>query len=86
MYEMQKLEGFEKKSARLWLWVKPSTMLPLYFVAIVVASLSIHFSILTTTTWFPAFLRGNSKPQAAAMVPAEPANQVALAGDRVVLP
>jgi light-harvesting protein B-800-850 alpha chain len=50
----------------MWLVLKPSIGIPVFFVAIVLASLSIHFSILNNTTWFKAFLQGNAAPAAAA--------------------
>ena len=38
--------------------------LPLFFLGVVLASLSIHTAILLNTTWYPAFLQG--KPAATA--------------------
>jgi light-harvesting protein B-800-850 alpha chain len=46
---------------RIWLVVKPSIGVPLMLVACATASLIVHASILTHTTWFPAFLEGKSK-------------------------
>lgn len=53
-------------NARMWLVLKPSIGIPVFFVAIIVASLSVHFSILNNTTWFKAFLQGSAAPAAAA--------------------
>ena len=46
---------------RLWTVVNPSIGLPMFLGAIAVTSLIVHFSILTHTTWFPAFLQGGQK-------------------------
>lgn len=48
--------------AKLWLVVKPSIGIPLFFLWFGTASLAIYFSILSHTTWFPAFLNGKGKP------------------------
>ena len=53
-------------NARMWLVLKPTVGIPLFFVALVLASLAIHFSILNNTTWFKAFLQGGEAPAAAA--------------------
>lgn len=45
-------------NGRMWLVVKPTVGIPIFFIAIVVASLSVHTAILVNTTWFPAFLQG----------------------------
>ena len=46
---------------RLWTVVKPSIGLPMFLGAVAVTSLIVHYSILTHTTWFPAFLQGGQK-------------------------
>ena len=46
---------------RIWTVGKPSIGLPMFLSAIVVTSLIIHYSILTHTTWFPAFMQGGQK-------------------------
>jgi len=46
---------------RLWTVVKPSVGLPMFIGAVAITSLIIHFSILTHTTWFPAFMQGGQK-------------------------
>jgi len=45
-------------NGKMWLVVKPTVGLPLFFVGIVVASLSVHTALLLNTAYFPAFLRG----------------------------
>ena len=46
---------------RLWTVVRPTVGLPLFLGAVAITSLIIHYSILTHTTWFPAFLQGGQK-------------------------
>lgn len=46
---------------KMWLVVKPSVGLPLFFGAIATASLLIHAAVLTHTTWYPAFYQGKVK-------------------------
>jgi len=53
-------------NARMWLVLKPTVGIPVMFAALILASLSIHFSILNNTTWFKAFLQGGAAPAAAA--------------------
>jgi light-harvesting protein B-800-850 alpha chain len=44
--------------ARIWLVVKPTVGLPLFLGTVLVIALLVHFSILTHTTWFPAYWNG----------------------------
>jgi light-harvesting protein B-800-850 alpha chain len=62
-------------NARMWLVLKPTVGIPVFFIVMVIASLSVHFSILTNTTWFVAFLQGG-KPAAVAAAPASPESTV----------
>ena len=43
---------------RIWCVVKPTVGLPLVLGAVAIISLLVHVSILTHSTWFPAFLQG----------------------------
>lgn len=60
---------------RLWLYVKPTIGIPLFFLGFMLASLLVHASILTNTTWFPAFWEGGAAaaPAAAEAPAAAPA-------------
>jgi len=68
-------------NGKMWLVLKPTVGIPVFFAGMVVASLSIHTSILLNSDWFPAFLKGGQKaaaataaaPAAAAAAPAAPA-------------
>ena len=54
---------------RLWLYVKPTIGIPLFFLGFMLAALSVHASILYNTTWFAAFFQGGA-PVAVAVVAA----------------
>jgi light-harvesting protein B-800-850 alpha chain len=43
---------------RLFLYVSPKVALPFMFLVLVLTSLTVHFAILTNTTWFAAFWQG----------------------------
>jgi light-harvesting protein B-800-850 alpha chain len=58
--------------ARIWLIVKPSIGVPVLLVSVVLASLIVHFALLTHTTWFPAFWQGGQKKAAMIMEPVTP--------------
>ena len=52
--------------ARIWLVVKPTVGLPLFLGTVLIIALLVHFSILTHTTWFPAYWTGGAKTHHAA--------------------
>ena len=54
----EKLPGMEKQNCRVWLFVSPSIGIPLFFIAIMIMALMVHFAILNNTTWFKAFMQG----------------------------
>ena len=60
---------------RIWLYVQPTIGIPLFFLGFMLASLLVHASILTNTTWFPAFFQGGAAaaPAAAEAPAAAPA-------------
>ena len=62
-------------NAGLWLYVKPSVGLPLFFVSVAVTSLIVHAAVLTHTSWYPAYYEGNAgrAKAVAAAVAAAPA-------------
>ncbi len=45
-------------NGRMWTVLSPNVGIPFFFVALVTASLSIHFSVLTSTDWFDNFFMG----------------------------
>lgn len=54
-------------NARMWLVVNPTVGIPLFLGAVALTSLTVHASILSHSTWFPAFLQGGQKAKAAAL-------------------
>jgi light-harvesting protein B-800-850 alpha chain len=45
---------------RIWLYVRPTVGIPLFFIAFVLAALAVHASILTNTTWFASYWQGGA--------------------------
>lgn len=43
---------------RIWTVVKPSVGLPLLLGSVTVIALTVHFAVLTHTTWFAAYWEG----------------------------
>lgn len=43
---------------RIWCVVKPTVGLPLFLGAVAVISLLVHYSVLSNSSWFPAFIQG----------------------------
>ena len=44
---------------RLWLFVRPTVGIPLFFIVIVFAVLAVHLTVMNRTTWYPALFQGN---------------------------
>jgi light-harvesting protein B-800-850 alpha chain len=61
--------------ARIWLVVPPSVGLPLFLGSVTVIALLVHATIVTHTTWFPAYWQGG-KTVKAEIAPAPNAAQV----------
>lgn len=57
---------------RIWTVVHPTVGLPLFLGSVAVASLIVHFAILSHTTWFSAYWQGGhgAKTSMAAPAPA----------------
>ncbi|MEI7970237.1 MAG: light-harvesting protein [Betaproteobacteria bacterium] len=56
---------------KMWLVVKPSVGVPLFLGACAVGSFSVHYALLTHTTWVKEFLNGHrAAPVVAAEAPA----------------
>ncbi|MGD8956854.1 MAG: light-harvesting protein [Chromatiaceae bacterium] len=45
-------------NGKIWCVVKPSVGLPLFLGGVWVISFIVHYTVLTRTTWFPAFFGG----------------------------
>jgi len=54
---------------RMWLVVKPTVGIPLFFGGVALTSLAIHTAVLTNTTWYPEFYNGKGRAPAAAPAP-----------------
>lgn len=65
---------------RMWLVVKPTVGIPLFFGGVALTSLAVHSAVLTNTDWFPAFLNGKPRAAAVAAAPAGSATAAAPAG------
>lgn len=57
-------------NGKMWLVVKPTVGIPLFFGGVALTSLAIHTAVLTNTTWYPEFYNGKGRPAVAAAAPA----------------
>ena len=65
-------------NGRIWLVVKPSVGLPLFFGGVAITSLIVHAAVLTHSSWYPAYLNGNQHVRvAAASAPAAASGEAA---------
>lgn len=58
---------------KMWMHVKPTVGLPLFFGAVAATSLIVHIGVLTHTSWYPAFLNGNANVKKAEITMPAPA-------------
>jgi light-harvesting protein B-800-850 alpha chain len=59
------------KEGRIFLYVSPNVIIPIMFLVLVLASLAVHYSVLTNTTWMGDFWQGAAAPAEAVTAPAE---------------
>jgi light-harvesting protein B-800-850 alpha chain len=59
------------KEGRIFLYVSPNVIIPIMFLVMVLTSLSVHYSVLTNTTWMSDFFQGAAAPAEVAAAPAE---------------
>jgi light-harvesting protein B-800-850 alpha chain len=71
---------------KLWLVVKPTVGIPVFFAALVVAALSVHTAILLNSDWYPAYLKGGLKTAASAPAAAPAAMAPAAAAPAAAAP
>ena len=45
-------------NGKIWCVVNPSVGIPIFLGAVALVSLTVHYSILSNTTWFAAFWGG----------------------------
>ena len=55
---------------KIWTVVKPNTGVPLFLGTIVVMVFTVHYAILTHTTWFAGYWQGSAKAPMTASAPA----------------
>ena len=65
---------------RIWCVVKPTVGLPLFLGSVAVTSLIVHYSVLSHSSWFGAFLEGGKTKKASLE---ESVSPVALAANAV---
>ena len=56
-------------NGKIWLVVKPTVGLPLFFGGVTVIALSVHAAVLTHTDWYPAYYSGKAKVAAVTAAP-----------------
>lgn len=55
---------------KIWTVVKPNHGVPLFLGAVALMAFTVHFAILTHTTWFSAYWQGGAKAPTTASAPA----------------
>lgn len=58
---------------KIWCVVKPSVGVPMMLAAVAIGSFSVHYAILSHTTWVSKFLNGGTAVVAAPAATAAPA-------------
>ncbi len=48
------------KEGRIFLYVSPNLLVPIMFLVMVLTSLSVHYSVLSNTTWMADFFQGGA--------------------------
>ena len=56
---------------KMWTVVRPQVGVPIFLIAVAVASFSVHLAITLNTTWVKGFLNGKAPVAAVAATPAE---------------
>ena len=56
---------------KMWTVVRPQVGVPIFLIAVAVASFSVHLAITLNTTWVKGFLNGKAPVAAVAAAPAE---------------
>ncbi len=58
---------------KIWLYVKPSTGIPVYLGAVAIAAFSVHLALVLNTSWLKGYFNGGQKAAVAAAADATPA-------------
>lgn len=57
-------------NAKIWLVVKPTVGIPLFLGAVAGTSLFVHYNLLKTSNWLPAYYQAGKQKKASLDVPA----------------
>ena len=60
---------------KMWTVVRPQVGVPIFLIAVAVASYSVHLAITLNTTWVKGFLNGKAPAAAVAAAPAAEAKK-----------
>jgi light-harvesting protein B-800-850 alpha chain len=60
---------------KMWTVVRPQVGVPIFLIAVAVASFSVHLAITLNTTWVKGFLNGKAPVAAMAAAPAAEAKK-----------
>ena len=60
---------------KMWTVVRPQVGVPIFLIAVAVASFSVHLAITLNTTWVKGFLNGKAPVAAVAAAPAADAKK-----------
>jgi light-harvesting protein B-800-850 alpha chain len=60
---------------KMWTVVRPQVGVPIFLIAVAVASFSVHLAITLNTTWVKGFLNGKAPAAAVAAAPAADAKK-----------
>jgi len=74
------------KEGRIFLYVSPNVLLPIMFLVMVFTSLSVHYSVLSNTTWFADFFQGSAAEAVVAEAEAATVTEVAAPAAEVAAP
>jgi light-harvesting protein B-800-850 alpha chain len=65
------------KEGRIFLYVSPNVLLPIMFLVMVITSLSVHYNVLSNTTWVADFWQGSAAEAVVAEAEAAPVAEAA---------
>ena len=60
---------------KMWTVVRPQVGVPIFLIAVAIASFSVHLAITLNTTWVKGFLNGKAPVAAMAAAPAAEAKK-----------
>jgi light-harvesting protein B-800-850 alpha chain len=63
---------------RIWTVVNPNHGLPLFLGSVALMSFTVHYAVLSNSSWYKGFYDGVPMTKSAAIAPADPAADVAV--------